>query len=70
MNNRHRSEKIERLRGRYCRITFTDGRQAEGTVYFSELRERYALKDVKRGDIFFRKSHVKKIEALTERGTR
>lgn len=70
MNNRHRSEKIERLRGRYCRITFTDGTQAEGTVYFSEFKERYALKDVKRGDILFRKSHVKKIEARTERETR
>lgn len=70
MNKCHKSETLENLRGRYCRITFTDGEQAEGTVYFSELRNRYAVKSVTRGDILFRKSHVKKIEALTERGTR
>lgn len=69
MSNCHRSEKIESLRGRYCRITFKDGEQAEGTVDIPQFGIEYVLRSEK-CDIRFFKSHVKKIEALTERGTR
>lgn len=69
MNKCHKSETIESLRGKCCRITFKNGRQAEGTVDIPQFGIEYILR-TERGNIRFFKSHVKKIEALTERGAK
>lgn len=69
MNKCHKSEKILSLRGKYCRITFFDGKQDEGIVDISQFGDCYILRSEK-CDIHFLKSHVKKIEALKEREKR
>ena len=64
MTKTHEDERLNGLIGKRVRITFWNGDVDEGILARSEYSQRYALRRLLKGDVHFRKSHVKKVEEL------